>query len=438
MMKAARFALLSLASLLTGMDPYSAAPKFGPPAYYKVAPIPYRLGTFLGVADVNRDGFADVIVVGPGTSTITVWLGDGSGRFKNRVDSDIGGIVYSGGNVATGDFDGDGNLDLVIAMNNSPLQFMKGNGKGAFSIGAQLERVGPIVDCPGPLFAADVNLDGKLDLIANQCAGGIAIFPGRGDGTFSHSLKIEVPELNHSVDQSMVVTDFNHDGIPDIAVGTSTGVAVLLGKKDGSFAAPLVLQTGFPLKIATADLNGDGNPDLVVLPSDPDVKPAPMLGSAGNTVCVYLGDGRGNFKALSPFLARLSDFSADGGFPYHLEIADLNGDHVPDLVITKQQFSFETNLPLMRWLVLLGRGDGTFPTVTEFRNPGDSRRYPRYSFALADVNGDHKLDVIFLDDRSGQQIGVALNISELRVPASTSKLVSTPAKNPPNRRLKIP
>jgi elongation factor P hydroxylase len=215
-------------------------------------------------------------------------------------------------------------------------------------------------------------------------------------------------------------------------------VAVLLGKNDGSFAAPLVLQTGFPMRIATADLNGDGNPDLVVLPSDPDVEPAPMFGSAGNTVWVYLGDGKGNFKALSPFLAKLSDFSADGGFPYHLEIADLNGDHMPDLVISKQQYSFKTKLPLMRWLVLLGRGDGTFPTATEFQNPGDSRKYPRYSFAVADVNGDHKPDVIFFDDRSGQQIGVALNTGKFRVPAPTSKLVSTPVKTPPNRRSKTP
>jgi len=428
------------------MDQNSAAPQFGPPAYYKIAPTHYRLGTFFDVADVNGDGFADVIVVAPGTTAVTVLLGDGSGGFKGRIDSDIGGVVFSGGNVATGDFDGDGNLDLVIVMNNSPLQLMKGTSKGAFSIGTQLavyspETVGrttPIVDCAGPLVAADVNRDGKLDLIANQCAGGIAIFLGRGDGTFSQPFKIEVPELNHSVDQSMVVTDFNHDGMLDIAVGTSTGVAVLLGKKDGSFAAPLVLQTGFPMKIVTADLNGDGNPDLVVLPSDPGVKPAPMFGSAGNTVCVYLGDGKGNFKALPPFLATLSGYSADGGFPYHLEIVDLNGDHVPDLVITKQQFSFKTTLPLMRWLVLLGRGDGTFPTATEFRNPGDSRRYPRYSFALADVNGDHKPDVIFLDDRSGQQIGVALNISKPRVPASSPKLVPAPVENSSYRRSKSP
>ncbi len=418
-MKTARFTLVFLAFLLNGMDQNRAVPQFGPTTFYKIAPAHYRIGTFFKVADVNGDGFADVIVVAPGSSIITVWLGDGSGKFKDRVDSDIGGVVYSGGNATAADFDGDGHLDLAISMNNSPLHVMKGDGKGGFKFAVELERVGPIVDCPGPLFAADFNHDGKLDIVANQCGGGIAIFPGKGDGTFSSPRKIEVPGLNHSVDQSMVVADFNHDGFPDIAVGTMTGVAVLLGDRDGSFAAPLSLTTGFPMKIATADLNGDGNADLVVLPADPKMEPAPMLGSAGNHVCVFLGDGKGGFKALPPFSATLSNFVEDGGFPYHLEIADLNGDHVPDLVITKQQYSFKTTLPLMRWMVLPGRGDGTFTAPVEFRNPAESRNYPRYSFALVDVNGDQRPDVLFLDDRSGQQIGVALNATKPRPTASS-------------------
>uniref|UniRef100_Q01TD2 FG-GAP repeat protein n=1 Tax=Solibacter usitatus (strain Ellin6076) TaxID=234267 RepID=Q01TD2_SOLUE len=427
-MKTARFTLVFLASLLTGMDQNRAVPQFAPAAFYKIAPTHYRIGTFFKVADVNGDGFADVIVVAPGTMAITVWLGDGSGKFKDRVDSELGGVVYSGGNAAAGDFDGDGHLDLAIAMNNSPLHVMKGDGKGGFKFFSQLERVGPIVDCPGPLFAADLNHDGKTDIVANQCGGGIAIFPGKGDGTFSSPRKIEVPEINRSVDQSMVLADFNNDGYIDIAVGTMTGAAVLLADKEGNFAAPLSLATGFPMKIATADLNRDGNADLVVLPVDPKLEPSPMLGSAGNQVSIFLGDGKGAFKALPPFSATLSNFTADGGFPYHLEIADLNGDHVPDLILTKQQYSFKTELPLIRWMVLLGRGDGTFPNPVEFRNPAESRNYPRYSFALADVNGDQKPDVLFLDDRSGQQIGIALNVTKSIAAPSATKPTGSPAR----------
>jgi hypothetical protein len=146
-----------------------------------------------------------------------------------------------------------------------------------------------------------------------------------------------------------------------------------------------------------------------------------MLGSAGNQIRVFLGDGKGGFKALPAFAATLSNFTEDGGFPYHMEIADLNGDHAPDLVITKGQYSFKTTMPLMRWMVLLGRGDGTFTAPVEFRNPAESRNYPRYSFALVDVNGDQRPDVVFLDDRTGQQIGVALNATKAKAAPSSAK-----------------
>jgi hypothetical protein len=148
-MKTVRFALVFRASLLTGMDQNRAVPQFGPTAFYRIAPTHYRIGTSIKVADVNGDGFVDVIVVAPGTTTITVWLGDGSGKLKDRVDSELGGVVYSGGNIAAGDFDGDGHLDLAIAMNNSPLHVMKGDGRGGFKFSAQLERVGPICRLPG-------------------------------------------------------------------------------------------------------------------------------------------------------------------------------------------------------------------------------------------------------------------------------------------------
>ena len=137
-----------------------------------------------------------------------------------------------------------------------------------------------------------------------------------------------------------------------------------------------------------------------------------MFGSAGNSVNVYLSDGKGGFKALPPFPAVLSGFTPEGGFPNHIEVADLNGDGIPDLVITKQQYSYATDQTASAVLFLAGRGDGTFAPPSEFRNLKDARRYPRLTFALSDVNGDGKPDLIFLDDRSGTQIGVALNTSK--------------------------
>ena len=291
------------ATLICGMNPKAFAPQFGTTGFVEIVPSAFRAGTYLKAADTNGDSLTDLIVVSPGSSNVSVLFGDGHGKFKNRLDSDIGGIVYVGGNVAEGDFNSDGRLDLVIAMNKGPLRLMTGDGKGGFTAAPAFAQVGPNPDCPGPLFAADVNRDGKLDIVANQCQGGVGIFLGAGNGTFAPALRIPIPNLNHSVRQSMAVTDFNKDGIPDIAIATLTGLAVLMGNGDGTFREPVTIATGCPFKLLTADVNRDGNADLIVMPVDPELRPAPMFGAAGNSVNVYLGDGTGGFKPLPPFQA---------------------------------------------------------------------------------------------------------------------------------------
>ena len=408
------------ATMICATNSKVEAPQFAATGFVDILPSPYRAGTFLKAVDLNGDSLTDLLVISPGSSSVSVLFGDGHGKFKNRLDSDIGGIVYVGGNVAEGDFNSDGHLDLVIAMNKGPLRLMTGDGKGGFQAAPAFAPVGPSPDCPGPLFAADVNRDGKLDLVANQCQGGVGVFLGTGNGAFAPALQIPVPNLNHSVRQSMAVTDFNKDGLPDIAIATLTGVAVLLGNGDGTFREPVTIPTGCPLKFLTADVNRDGNADLIVLPVDPDLKPAPMFGSAGNSVRVYLGDGAGGFKPLPPFQALLSAFSADGGTPNHMEVADVNGDDIPDLAINKQQYSYQTDETRVALLVFIGRGDGTFAPPAEFRNAPPTRKlpeartYPLFNFVLEDVNGDRKPDLIFLDDRSGKQLGLALNTSKTK------------------------
>jgi hypothetical protein len=125
------------------MAPKAAAPHFGPTGYYEIAPASFRTGTFLKAVDTNGDSFTDLVVVTAGSTKISVLFGDGHGKFKNRLDSDIDGIVYSGGNVAEGDFNSDGHPDLVIAMNKGPLRLMIGDGKGGFAGTSGFERVGP-------------------------------------------------------------------------------------------------------------------------------------------------------------------------------------------------------------------------------------------------------------------------------------------------------
>jgi hypothetical protein len=402
--------VLTLIPLIPGLRAEdSAALRFGSTTFYEITPITYRTGTFFRTADTNGDGLSDLIVVSPGGTKVSVFFGDAAGKLRNRLDSDLGGIVYAGGNAALGDFNSDGFPDLVIAMNKGPLRLLTGDGKGGFSGVSTLERVGPNPDCPGPLAVADVNRDGKPDIVASQCQNSVGVFLGAGGGSFRSPVLVKVPGLNRSVDQTMAVAEFNGDDIPDIAVATITGVSLLLGKGDGTFADPLPVETGIPIKLLAADLNRDGKTDLLVLPVEPAVRPAPMFGSAGNSVVVHLGDGKGRFEALPPSPVIFSNFPTDGGFPNHVEIADLTGDGIPDLVLTKQQFSYQTEQTERACLLYTGRGDGTFRAAGELRNTRPPAKYPRFSFGLLDLNGDRKSDLVFLDDRTGNQVGVVLN-----------------------------
>jgi len=181
---------------------------------------------------------------------------------------------------------------------------------------------------------------------------------------------------------SVAVGDFNHDGIPDLAV-TSGGqvnpyipghVNILLGKGDGTFLSPVTYATTdtIPNSIATADLNGDGNLDLVV------------TDFYAGEVSVFLGNGDGTFKSQQVISV--------GSYPSPVLIGDFNHDGILDLII-----GCATD-PVV--YVLLGNGDGTFSSpITYATETGARSQAP--SIAVADFNGDGNLDVAELNVAAG-------------------------------------
>jgi FG-GAP-like repeat len=193
---------------------------------------------------------------------------------------------------------------------------------------------------------------------------------------------------NGSADaRSIVAADVNGDGKPDVIVANGNGtVGVLLGNGDGTFQPVKITDSGlvFPSSIAVEDLNGDGKPDLVVSSG------ASCFPSCTKLISVLLGNGDGSFG--SPQLYTSGGLQANS-----ISVADVNGDGKPDLLVANQSCSDVCNDSDAVVGVLLGNGDGTFEAPLTY----DSGDRTLMSLAVADVNGDGKLDVVVVHELGG-------------------------------------
>ena len=326
------------------------------------------------VADYNGDHAPDLAVancrvtVDPDTgepitrSDVRVLLGDGSGGFRPGVQLPLPADARKCA-VAGGDFNGDGAPDLAVAISNGQalhaLALMLGDGRGGFAAAAGSPvQVG---GTPTSVVAADVNHDGRPDLIApvadaNGRITGIDVLIGDGTGGFAEAPGSPVPILAGQR-VSVVAADLDGDGKPDLAVANTNRneISVLRGDGTGGFASPVeVASARRPHALAIGDINGDGNPDLAALVTD---------GTA-----VFLGDGSGNFRAAG---------SPVPGYAADLAVADLNGDGKADLITASGAVS-----------VSVATGDGKtqpaafspFPAVADL-------------LAIADFDGDGKIDI---------------------------------------------
>ena len=292
----------------------------------------------VAIGDFNGDGKMDMAVavysIFTPLSDISVFLGKGDGTFTPAGETMVTG--QNAGSITAGDFNGDGKLDLAITLPDAnQVQILLGNGDGTFS-------GGQAVSVNDPFFVAtgDFNGDGIADLaVVNPGPDTVTILLGKGDGTFTAA---GASPTTGGAPVALTVGDFNGDGKLDLAVANFYGdsVTILFGNGDGTFQQTAQnLPTGTePESVVTGDFNGDGKLDLAVANA--------YIGSGmPGSVSVYLGKGDGTFTAtgVSP---------ATGSEPYGVAVGDFNGDGKADLVTS--------NIADNDVTVLLGNGDGSF------------------------------------------------------------------------------
>jgi len=234
----------------------------------------------------------------------------------------------------------------------------------------------PAGDSPFTVATGDFNGDGIPDLAVGDANGDtIVILLGNGDGTFRDAPEITL--ASHNYTNFIAVGDFNGDGIPDLAIvptgnldGTFSYLAILLGNGDGTFKVGATPEVGADAQSATVgDFNGDGTLDLAV------------TNYSNNNLTILLGNGDGTFTAaaVNP---------VTGANPYFAAAGDFNGDGKLDLAVANSGGDTLT--------ILLGNGDGTFKTAASPATGSGPA-----AIAVADFNGDGILDLAVPDYYGG-------------------------------------
>jgi len=358
--------------------------------------------TVVAVADFNSDRRLDIgIVVLSCTISscnynFAVQLGNGDGTFQPPGTQAFPVVsfsfTYKNPVVAVGDFNGDGKPDVAYASVGPFIGVLQGNGDGTFTA-TTTYAVGDGNAITG-LAVADFTGDQRLDIIGGPGAyvnGNISVLIGRGDATFEAAPAISL--TNPAI--AAVTADFNGDGKPDVAGLGDSSVSILLNTAGGltTETHSYSLGTTGADFIAAVDLTAKGKQDLVV-----EAYPQSNLAN----LVVLLGNGDGTFA--SPL-----SVPDCGGLTHVRSVADLNGDHKPDVVATDGTMLY----------ICLGNGDGTFGIATKYfagNGPG--------LVVIGDFNGDSKPDLAVLNPTA---IGMLLGNGDGTFQAATFPILySTP------------
>jgi hypothetical protein len=285
---------------------------------------------------------------------------------------------YSNGVVAA-DLNGDGLADVVALSTISPatsgsyssaLKTYLATGGGAFAA--------PVLTAAGnnPLFlaSADLNGDGLMDIVsASYNDGGLAVFINNQStpGTFNPGVFLNSPGASQ-----VAIADMTGDGLPDL-VSADFNVSLFVQTSPGSFAAPVALYTGGANWVALGDLNGDGAADIA------------LTDATGVQVLMHTGAAAATTYA-APVLVftQTANFNVTGG--NIIAIADVDGDGLNDLIVTDPGPTGGAS-PTVNVLLQNPASHGTFLTPVSYAIA--MQDLPQ-SILMKDLQGSGKLDIV--------------------------------------------
>jgi hypothetical protein len=267
--------------------------------------------------DFNKDGFCDIAVLdspesGAFIPRVTILLGGTAKDFSQRRVTVLGGSLSL---IRAADLDNDGALDLIVSDGSSEITPLLNTGDATFVPGPPLS----VPSYLSALAVSDVDRDGRPDVVVGG-SDSIYIMLGTGDGSFHQYQATAVPTaLRYPT--AMAMGDVNQDGNVDFVLSASAAAGIVYGDGAGKFPTSRILSTAgvtTPGPVAILDMNIDGRPDIVL-------SNAGDLSSPQNTLTIFYSTSDGGFAETAPI--------AVGPGPSTLATADVSGDGNADLLV---------------------------------------------------------------------------------------------------------
>jgi len=360
--------------------------------------LPADVGSPALVLDtINRDALPDIVLIDP--NGFTLFINQGNGQFSRSGPFSTGdGVPLA---LATGDFDGNGTIDVAAATDVGTVAIIPGNGDGTFGAPSEFEVDG----FPIAIVASKIDGDADLDIAVVQDDDTIYLLRGAGDGTFS---PFPTPTLDVGEAGTVAIQagDFDNNGKQDLAVvnDIDESVTVFLGNGDGTFGSPRTARNvgQGPESLAVGDLDGDGKLDVLT---------ANMAADVVGGISYLLGLGNGNFQ-------RSQSIPNSPISPGYVVLGDLDGNGSPDSVATQ---SSDTQLGInlneganpdtgVQW------GDLESSVFVPGILPGDGQ----LQLAVADLDKNGLPDIVTLrDGTGGPRLAISLNRSNDPTPTPT-------------------